>query len=64
MIGFKNQWAGITDKQKWLERRTTLVAKLKATKMIWFPPKPVESGVATAAGATSAAKKSVARTFS
>jgi len=52
MIEIKNRWKRTTDKQRWAARGASFVAKVKATKVVWFPPKPVENGKKTAATAT------------
>ena len=52
MIEIK-RWKSVTDKEKWAARGASFVAKAKATKVVWFPPKPVE----TAKKAASTAKK-------
>jgi hypothetical protein len=57
MLEIKSRWNDVTDKQKWATRRTSLVAKLSATKAVWFPPKPE----ATAKKAGSTAKKATKR---
>lgn len=53
MIQLESRWRNVTDKEKWAARGASFVAKAKATKVVWFPPKPVETGTK----ATSAAKK-------
>ncbi|GAA1957990.1 hypothetical protein GCM10009798_16910 [Nocardioides panacihumi] len=53
---------GLTDRGRWSARGASFVAKLKATKMVWFPPDPADTGKAGAAAAKkttkTAAKKS------
>jgi hypothetical protein len=58
MIEVKSQWKGVTDKEKWATRGASFVAKAKTTKLVWFPPKPVETGEKAA----STAKKTKKRT--
>ncbi|MBY9075331.1 hypothetical protein K1X13_10925 [Nocardioides sp. WL0053] len=58
MNEIKSRWKGVTDKEKWAARGASLAAKAKATKAVWFPPKPVETGKKAA----SAAKKATKRT--
>jgi hypothetical protein len=53
MIDMKSQWDSVTDKEKWAARGASFVAKAKATKAVWFPPKPA----GTAKKAASTAKK-------
>ena len=57
MIGIKSGWQSVTDREKWAARGASLVAKAKATKVVWFPPKPVETGKKTASTAKKATKK-------
>jgi uncharacterized protein YjbJ (UPF0337 family) len=38
----RTTWQIMRDRGKWTARGATFVAKLKATKLVWFPPKPVE----------------------
>jgi hypothetical protein len=56
MIEIK-RWKSVTDREKWAARGASFVAKAKATKVVWFPPKPVETGK----GAASTAKKATTR---
>lgn len=58
MIQMRSPWERVTDPAKWSARGTSLIAKLKATKVVWFPPDPVETGKETAM----AAKKATTRT--
>ena len=58
MNEIKSRWKGVTDREKWAARGASLAAKAKATKAVWFPPKPVETGKKAA----SAAKKATKRT--
>jgi len=44
MIEINRQWKSVTDREKWAARGASFVAKAKATKVVWFPPKPVETG--------------------
>ena len=44
MIETKNRWKSIRDRERWAVRGATFVGKVKATKVVWFPPKPVETG--------------------
>ena len=60
MIEIKSQLKGVADKEKWAARGASFMAKVKATKVVWFPPEPVETGkkaVSTAKKTTGAAKK-------
>jgi hypothetical protein len=44
MLEIKSRLKGLTDREKWIDRRTSFVAKAKATKVVWFPPKPAGTG--------------------
>ena len=57
-MGVQGRWKSVTNKQKWRARGATFMAKAKATKAVWFPPKPA----ATANKAAATAKKSAKRT--
>ncbi len=57
MIEIKNRLKGVTDKEEWAARGASFVAKVKATKAVWFPPKPVDTG----AKAASTGKKATSR---
>ena len=57
MIGIRNGLGNITDRKQWGARGATFVAKVKATKAVWFPPEPVETGKKVAATAGKTAKK-------
>lgn len=62
MIRLDNQWKSVTDGEMWAARGASFMAKVKATKVVWFPPEPVKTGkkAATKAGKATkgAAKKS------
>ena len=62
MIDVKSRWKGITDTEKWAARGASFVAKTKATKEVWFPPQPVETGKKAAATAKKATKKATKKT--
>lgn len=57
MIDIKTRLKGVAGKEKWAARGASFVAKAKATKMVWFPPRPVETGSKAASTAKKAAKK-------
>ena len=57
MIDVKSRLKGVTDSQKWAARGASFVAKTKATKAVWFPPRPVETGEKAASTAKKATKK-------
>jgi hypothetical protein len=57
MLDIKSQWNQVTDKGAWSARGGAFMAKLKATKAVWFPPQPASAGKK----ATSTAKKTGTR---
>jgi hypothetical protein len=57
MIDIKDRIKGVTDTEQWAARGASFVAKVKATKAVWFPPEPVETGKKAASTATKATKK-------
>jgi K+-sensing histidine kinase KdpD len=64
MIEIKSQLKGVADKEKWAARGASFMAKVKATKVVWFPPEPVETGkkaVSTATKTTKTATKKATR---
>ena len=61
MIEIKSRWKSVTDREKWAARGASFVAKAKATKVVWFPPEPVETGKKAAATAKKATKKATKR---
>ena len=62
MIEIKSRWKSATDREKWAARGASFVAKAKATKVVWFPPKPVETGKKAASAAKKATKRTTKRT--
>ena len=52
-MDLRSDLSRVTDRATWAGRGASFMAKLKATKAVWFPPKPVGTGK----GAASAAKK-------
>ena len=44
MIEIKSGWKSVTDRERWAARGASFVAKAKATKAVWFPPKPADAG--------------------
>ena len=44
MFEITSRLKSVADKEKWAARGASFVAKAKATKVVWFPPKPVETG--------------------
>ena len=61
MIEIK-RWKSVTDRGKWAARVASFVAKAKATKVVWFPPKPVETGKKAASTAKKATKRVTKKT--
>jgi hypothetical protein len=62
MIEIKSRWKSITDREKWAARGASFVAKAKATKVVWFPPEPVENGKKAVSTAKRATKKTAKKT--
>jgi hypothetical protein len=62
MIDLKERWTSVTDRGKWTARGASFVAKAKATKVVWFPPKPAETGKQTGKKAAATAKKTTKKT--
>ena len=62
MIEIKSQWNSVTDREKWATRGAAFVGKVKATKVVWFPPKPAETGKKAASTAKKATKKTTKKT--
>jgi hypothetical protein len=52
MIDVKSRLSSVAGKEKWVARGASFVTKAKATKVVWFPPKPVEAGKAAVSTAT------------
>jgi hypothetical protein len=62
MLDIASRWNGVTDRERWAARGASFVAKLKATKVVWFPPEPVETGKKTAATAKKTTKRATKKT--
>lgn len=62
MLDIKSRWNGVTDKQTWGTRRAAFVAKLSATKAVWFPPKPGATATKAGASAKKASKRATKKT--
>jgi len=62
MIGIRNGLGSVTDRKQWGARGASFVAKVKATKAVWFPPEPVETGKKVAATAQKTAQKTAKKT--
>lgn len=57
MIDIRSRLKGVTDREEWAARGASFVAKVKATKVVWFPPKPVDTGTTAASTAKKTTKK-------
>ena len=57
MTDLKSAWKSVTDREHWAARGATFVAKVKATKAVWFPPQPAETGKKAASGARKTTKR-------
>ena len=62
MTDFKSAWKGVTDREKWAARGASFVAKAKATKAVWFPPQPAETGKKAASTARKTTKRASKKT--
>jgi hypothetical protein len=64
MFEIEKRWTTLTAKTKWDARLASFVVKAKATKAVWFPPKPAATGKtaqATAKRAGGSAKEASQR---
>ncbi len=62
MIGIKSSWKDLADRQKWAARGASFMTKVQATKAVWFPPDPAESGKRAGTRATRATKRTTTKT--
>ena len=62
MLEIKSRLRGVTDREKWVQRRASFVAKAKATKVVWFPPKPAETGKKAATTTKKTTKRAAKKT--
>lgn len=62
MDEIKSRLKSVTDKNMWVARRAAFLAKAKATKMVWFPPKPEQAGDRTAATVAQTTKNTANQT--
>ena len=62
MTDLKSTWKSVTDREHWAARGATFVAKVKATKAVWFPPQPAETGKKAASGARKTTKRAGKKT--
>ncbi|NUP32456.1 MAG: hypothetical protein HOU01_12140 [Streptomycetaceae bacterium] len=62
MIGIEDQLKSVTDRATWTARGASFVAKVKATKVVWFPPRPEKTGKRAASAAKGTARKTTSGT--
>jgi len=62
MIDIRSGLGSVTDRGAWAARGASFMTKVKATKAVWFPPEPVESGKKTASAAKKATKQTARKT--
>lgn len=62
MVEIKSQWKTVADRNTWATWGASFVAKAKATKMVWFPPKPAQAGKKTASTVKQATKNTTEKT--
>lgn len=62
MANIKTQWKTVTNKGKWTARVASFVAKAKATKLVWFPPKPAQTAKKTTSTTNQATKNTTEQT--
>jgi hypothetical protein len=63
-MDLKSQLGSVTDRAAWTERGASFMAKVKATKAVWFPPRPAETGGKATSTAKKATKKATKKTTS
>ena len=57
MIDIGSRWKSVTDREKWAAGSASFVAKVKATKAVWMPPKPDRTSKKAAATTKKATTK-------
>jgi hypothetical protein len=62
VLDLKSAWSRVGDKRTWDARRATFVAKLGATKAVWFPPGPTSTPKKAAAKGRKTTKKTAKKT--
>ena len=62
MFEIKSRLKSVTDREKWAARGASFVTKAKATKVVWFPPNPAETGKKAASTAKKATKRATKKT--
>jgi hypothetical protein len=58
MVDLRSRWKNATDRGRWTAGGASFVAKAKATKAVWFPPKVDRTAKKAASTAKRATKKS------
>jgi hypothetical protein len=62
MVDVTGLWKNATDRGRWSVRAASFMAKVKATKAVWFPPAGAESAQKAASKATKTTKKTARKT--
>jgi hypothetical protein len=62
VLDIKSGLRNVTDRERWAARGASLVAKAKATKAVWFPPTPEDTGKKAASTAKKASKRTTRKT--
>ena len=62
MTDIRGRLNSFKDRETWAARGISFVAKVKATKAVWFPPKPVETGKKAASAAKRTTKRAAKKT--
>lgn len=62
MIDIKRRWKSVADRRRWAARGASFVAKTKATRAVWFPPKPADTGTKAASTAKKTSKRTAKKT--
>jgi hypothetical protein len=61
-MDLKGQMSSMTDRTAWAGRGASFMAKVKATKAVWFPPRPAQTGRKVASASKKATKKTAKKT--
>jgi hypothetical protein len=61
VINVQSHVKSATDRGLWKARGASFLAKVEATKAVWFPPQPASSGKKAGAAAKKTAKKATKR---
>jgi hypothetical protein len=62
MTDLKSRWSSVANQATWRARAGSFLAKLKATKLVWFPPKGGEIGQRSASSAKKTTKRATKKT--